>query len=277
MDQQAARVRASYDREPEREWDRLTSGAQNRLEFLITRHALRRHLPSLDHPRQVLDAGGGPGRYALHLAGSGYRVTLLDLSPGLLELARRHVHAADPTVQKNVADIVEGSVTDLSRFPNETFDAVLCLGGVLSHLTDRDTQRRALRELARVGHRNAPLFVTAFSRIALFRSVVQWPGWFDDVFPRATQSPVYQMGDDALPVYLFWPEEFTTLLDESDLCLDRLYGTSGIGAHVQEENLLALMDDPERWPKWRTVLLDTCDHPSVVGVSRSLLAVARRT
>jgi hypothetical protein len=36
------------------------------------------------------------------------------------------------------------------------------------------------------------------------------------------------------------------------------------------------MDDPQRWPAWRDVLLATCDHPNVVGVSNHLLAVARR-
>jgi len=33
-----------------------------------------------------------------------------------------------------VGMIVEGSLTDLSTFSDETFDAVLCLGGPLSHL-----------------------------------------------------------------------------------------------------------------------------------------------
>jgi hypothetical protein len=76
MDEVLARVRADYDRDPAREWDRLESGAQNRLEYLVTTTALERHLPPLDRPRRVLAAGGGPGRYTLLLAGRGYRVTL---------------------------------------------------------------------------------------------------------------------------------------------------------------------------------------------------------
>jgi len=58
--------------------------------------------------------------------------------------------------------------------------------------------------------------------------------------------------------------------------VERLIGCQGLGAHLQEEHLLALMADPQRWPVWRELLLATCDRPDVVGVSSHLLAVARR-
>src|SRR5262249_48620910 len=63
-----AQVRAAYDRYPEREWNRLVGGAQARLEYLITTHALQQHLPAPDPACYLLDAGGGPGRYTLALA-----------------------------------------------------------------------------------------------------------------------------------------------------------------------------------------------------------------
>ena len=44
-----AQVRAAYDRAPEHEWYRLVGGAQARLEYLITTHALQQHLPA-PHP-----------------------------------------------------------------------------------------------------------------------------------------------------------------------------------------------------------------------------------
>src|SRR5207247_1884993 len=141
-----SRVQTAYDRDPEREWGRLELGAQDRLEYLITSHALTRHLPPRDRPRHVLDAGGGPGRYTIDLARRGYRVTLLDLSPGLLDLARCRIAKCDPLTQANVAAVVTGSIVDLSRFLDDSFDAVLCLGGPLSHVVDSTERRHALRE-----------------------------------------------------------------------------------------------------------------------------------
>jgi hypothetical protein len=66
------------------------------------------------------------------------------------------------------------------------------------------------------------------------------------------------------------------MLAEAGLTVERMYGAEGIGAHLQEDYLLAAMDNPEVWPMWRDMLLKTADYPCVVGVSRSLLAVARR-
>ena len=56
-------VQALYRSEPDREWERL---ARHRTEFAVTLRALDEHLPP--PPADVLDCGGGPGRYAITLA-----------------------------------------------------------------------------------------------------------------------------------------------------------------------------------------------------------------
>ena len=149
MEDTLAQVRAAYDHDPEWEWRRLDSGAQYRLEHLVTMHALKRHLPALtqDRPCHVLDAGGGPRRYTLALAAQGYTMSLFDLSPALLALARWRIAESGPAVCERVPAVVEGSITDLARFGDEQFDAVLCLGGVLSHVIEDALRRQALAEL----------------------------------------------------------------------------------------------------------------------------------
>ena len=274
--EELAEVRAAYDADPEREWRRLEGGAQARLEYLVTGHALERHLPPATGKPRVLDAGGGPGRYTIALAARGYRVTLLDLSPALLDLARRRIAEAGAPVGGNVAAVVEGSITDLSRFPDEQFDAVLCLGGPLSHVVEPDDRERALAELRRVARPGAPLFVSVMGRLGAYRSTVQWPGCWEQVFPGVPETGRTRMGPHAAPTHNFLPEEFVAALTGAGLPVERLYGCNGLGAHLQEDHLLALMADPERWPIWRDVFLATCDHPNVVGVSNHLLAVARR-
>jgi SAM-dependent methyltransferase len=268
-------VRAAYDADPEREWGRLESGTQFRLERVVTWHALERHLPpAADGPR-VLDAGGGPGRYALELAARGYRVTLLDLSPANLALARRRLADATPEVAARVEAVVEGSIVDLGAFAEGAFDAVLCLGGPLSHVVDGSERRRAVDELRRVAAPGAPVLVSAMNRFGGYRTVVQWSDSWSLVFPHMLDSGETTLASGA-PAYAFLPEELVALLEGAGLGVDRLYGCSGLGAHLHEERLAALLDDPERWALWRGVLLATCDHPNVVGVSNLLLAAARR-
>ena len=70
---------------------------------------IKRHLPAAGSP--VLDAGGGTGRFSFRLAELGFPTTHLDLSPEMLDIAKRE--ATDRNM-KNL-DFVEGSITDLSR------------------------------------------------------------------------------------------------------------------------------------------------------------------
>ena len=278
MEDTLAQVRAAYDRDPEREWRRLESKAQYRLEHLVTMYALKRHLPVVtqDRPCHVLDAGGGPGRYTLALAAQGYTMSLFDLSPALLALARQRIAESAPAVRERVSAVVEGSITDLSRFGDEQFDAMLCLGGVLSHVIEAAPRRQALAELRRVAKPGALLFIAVMNRLGAYRSTVQWPSCYTQYFPHLPETGIAAIGPGGALTYYFLPEEFVSSLAAADLEPVRLYGCNGLGAHLQEDHLNALMADPKRWPMWRKQLLATCDHPSIVGVSNHLLAVARR-
>jgi len=66
---------ATYDRSP-------GHNPQTRLEVAVWAATLRRLLPP--PPAHVLDAGAGTGFLSLLLAREGYRVTALDLAPGML-------------------------------------------------------------------------------------------------------------------------------------------------------------------------------------------------
>lgn len=64
------------------EESRLASG-HSLLEFERTKEILARVLPK--PPARVLDVGGAAGVYSFWLAGQGYEVHLVDLSPRLVE------------------------------------------------------------------------------------------------------------------------------------------------------------------------------------------------
>jgi SAM-dependent methyltransferase len=268
-----AQVRAAYDRYPEREWERLESGAQARLEYLITTHALQQYLPSPDPPRHLLDAGGGPGRYTLALAACGYFLTLLDLSPALLRFAHQQIAQAALDIQQHIVAIEEGSITDLSRFPDHQFDAVLCLGGPLSHILDERDRQRALHELGRVTRPGGPLFISVMNRLGTYRSAVQWQR-YTALVPPFPRTGIGAIGPARAPAYFFLPDEFVTMLGTAGLSVTRVYGCNGLGAHLEEQHLVDLMADPDHWPPWRDLLLATADHANIVGVSNHLLAVA---
>src|SRR5258706_2936598 len=78
-------ARGYYTHFGKREWSRLTNPADGALEFAVNRSVIARHLAT---GARGLDIGGGPGRYALWLAGLGHHFALADLSPQLLAMPR---------------------------------------------------------------------------------------------------------------------------------------------------------------------------------------------
>jgi ubiquinone/menaquinone biosynthesis C-methylase UbiE len=99
---------ATYDRSP-------SHSLSDPQEAAAWKEALRRHLPSPGS--RVLDAGAGAGALALLAAELGYRVTALDFSEPMLELARGK--AADRGLE------IEFVVADVTEPPPGPFDAVI--------------------------------------------------------------------------------------------------------------------------------------------------------
>jgi SAM-dependent methyltransferase len=143
-----------FDRDAELDWsdpafsrrllaehlDQSHDGASRRRP-LIERHVrrLRQLLP--DPPARVLDAGCGPGLYAVRLARLGYRVDGVDLGPAVIRHARREARAAGVAGQ---ARFEVGDVRELAGPPR--YDAVVLIYYVLENLPVRG-QVAALRRL----------------------------------------------------------------------------------------------------------------------------------
>lgn len=92
----ANQIQQRYADKANQEWNRLRSTPITRIEYLITSHCLEHYLHKTG---KILDAGSGPGRYAIDLAKRGYQVTMFDLVAEMLQLAQKKVAEAD--VERN--------------------------------------------------------------------------------------------------------------------------------------------------------------------------------
>ena len=157
-------VRKHYDKYSSKEWERLENNVHGRIEFEVTLHTLMKHLEPGSY---VLDAGGGPGRYTIELAKMGHKVYLLDISDEQLKIAREKIKEAG--VEENVTKIKRMDICNLEEIPEQTFDAVLCLGGALSYVRERHKQ--ALEELIRVAKPGARVIVSVMSLLGTFHLI----------------------------------------------------------------------------------------------------------
>ena len=162
-------VRAYYASFGEREWARLEDPEDGAVEFAVTCHTLATYLP---RDARSLDIGGGPGRYTIWLAQRGHRVTLADLSPELLSIARTKISQAGAGAM--VEEVVEADARDLSHWADDSFDAVLSLGPFY-HLPDPDDRILAASELRRVLRVVGTAFVALMPRYAFLRRTLAIP------------------------------------------------------------------------------------------------------
>ncbi len=266
-------IREWYAKKRVYEWQRLVQDPYHQIEFIVTMHFLKKYLPKRG---LILDAGGGPGRYTIELAKKGYDIILLDLVPEILELAKENIKQAG--VENRVKEIVLGSVVDLSMFEDEFFDAVLCLGGVLSHVLNKDLREKAARELVRVAKKDAPIFVSVISRFGVLKTILI-------EFPESIKHCKHHLevgdyipgiyGNGFTAAHWFLPEELRELFEKQGVKILEMAALEGLSSHHKEEtNRLA--KDPEKWKIWIEIILKTCSHPSIIGTSEHFLLVGKK-
>ncbi len=254
------------------EWRRLVKDAYHRLEFATTLHFLEQYLPQRGC---ILDAGGGPGRYTIELAKMGYDVCLLDATQANLDFASRQVRRLG--LQGRVKQITPGSIVDLSRFQDATFNAVLCSGGPLSHILDPAQRAVAISELVRVAKPEAPIFVSVMSRLAVLVVILMLSQEEIELphFKQLYETGDYLGGHGFTACHFFLPEELRQTFTRAEIQILEMVGLEGISSHHTRQ-LNQLAKDEKRFNIWLDTHFRTCTHPSVVGMSEHMLIICRK-
>jgi SAM-dependent methyltransferase len=262
-----------YDEHGASEWERLGDDPVGRLEFERTIDVLEGTLPP-DGP--VLDAGGGPGRYSIWLAERGHEVAHIDVSQTQVQLAIRK------TREQGVGEAVNCHRGDIRAlpFPANSFEAVCCLGGPLSHVLDGADRRTSVAELVRVAMPGAPVVISVIGRLNAIRNGIRHGL---DVHPELlpeiartgdfTEEMVERYGGDGwAECHFFRAAELEALLEDAGLEVEALVGLEGPASSMRPElteadrgAIVAVRETIEALPNDRS-LADTSEH---------ILAVAR--
>ena len=233
-------IKQFYTSQVRNEWRRLVNDPYHHLELDTTLHFLEKYLPE---GGLVLDAGGGPGRYTLEMAGRGHGVVLLDLS----------------------------------LFADHTFDAVVCTGGPLSQVLDPMDRDRAVSELIRVAKAGAPLFISVISRLAvLVFELARAPFEIElPLFKPMRDTGDYQGGYGFTCCHFFLPEELRAAVAGKPVEVLEMVGLEGISSHHRRA-LNQLAKNEKRWGIWLETHYQTCTHPVIAGISEHMLLVCRK-
>jgi SAM-dependent methyltransferase len=239
------------------------------VELARTKEIVLRGLP----PAGVIaDIGGGPGRYALWLAGLGYTVRHRDLMA--LHVEQLTAAAAGLDIDSSVADARQLDLDDAS------VDAVLLLGP-LYHLRQRLDRLQALREAWRIVKPGGPVFVAAITRwaarlnaVLVERAYRVLPLILDEIDAVEQTGVLGPLFPGSFTGYGHRPRQFASEIRAAGFELVDLVGVEGPTA------MLADLDERMRDPVDARVVLDAARAlervPELLGVGPHLVATARR-
>jgi S-adenosylmethionine-dependent methyltransferase len=248
----------SYTANAERE-DQAEKGRS--LRTAIPREYIRRYIRSSDH---VLDAGGGTGANAIMMAQGGASVTLLDITPQILELARWNIH--DAGLQDRI-DVVEGDICDLGAFGGGRFSLVVCVGDALSYVLDRRAQ--AIQELVRVARHGATLILGTDSKYGFLRLRLAQGKLAEAREILRTGETYCGMGPRS---HLYTVNEMSSLLEDNGCQLLEVASTPSLSDTID----VAPYVESGQWEALKELELEIGSTPELLGTGLHLLFVARK-
>jgi S-adenosylmethionine-dependent methyltransferase len=264
-----SKVERYYDDNAEREWKRLE---EHRTEFAVTMRTLEEYLPK--PPADLLDVGGGPGRYAILLSERGYRVTLADISGAMLAFARSK--AAEAGVE--LAGCLRADAAGLGVIPSERFDAVLLMGPLYHLITPRERQA-AVSEAYRLLREGGVLFAAFITRYAPIRYVAKYDPQFIVEHPDkleemlTTGVNIGGSGGGFTNAYFALPTEIRPLMQELGFNTLDLIACEGVVSRIDERiNELT----GEEWEEWVDLNYLLGKDPTIHGAADHLLYVGMK-
>lgn len=245
---------------------RLVKDSTHKIEFITTTNALDKII----HPEaRILDVGAGTGRYSIYFAEKGYSVYALEYVPYNLGVLQ------DKLEKLNCANIEAaiGDGRDLTRFADESFDAVLCMGP-LYHLNTEEDRKRCIGECLRVLKKNGILAAAYLNKYASF--IYQFRSDKDFIKDRTSRNIInlghfYEDGSDIF--YYTSPQEIEALLSEYRVEMISNIATDGIG-HLLKDTIENLNET--EYQLWIDYHLRTCAEPSILGYSLHALLICRK-
>lgn len=177
----------------------------------------------------ILDVGCGTGRHSIEFARRGFRVTGIDISEGMLRIARTNAQAAGVQVEWIQADATGFRL-------EETFDAGVCLCegglGLIEQGEDAEKHDSAIfGNVARALKPNAPFVTTMLNGYSIIRQMKDehtQDGRFDPATMLANYQDEWDLPEGptlmTIRERLFIAPEVVRLLNSTGFVVDNVFG-----------------------------------------------------
>lgn len=246
---------------------RLIKDNAHKTEFITTTYFLDKRIKD---KVKILEVGAGTGRYSFYYAKRGHDVTAMDIVDKNIETMKQKLESID---YKSNINIEKGDARDLSKYDDNSFDVVLCLGP-LYHLTRHEDRVRCIEECLRVLKRGGTLAIAYINRYAAYAvHIGRDKKYINDDGMKNIYKHGLEYGDDRDCFYYTTYKEIEGLMDGFKVRKINHIGTDGI-VHMIRDNINSL--DEDEFDKWLEYHLMTCEYSSIIGYSLHGLYLCRK-
>ena len=250
-----------------KEWDEHAKGYdewylafEGAVDHYVDWELLKGHLPQ-NKDAKILDAAGGTGRITLPLAKLGYSVTICDISPAMLNVARQKLKKEGLLGR---VEILECDVRKLS-FPDESFDLVICWDGTME----------AAKELLRVTKKGGKLSIFLVNKCG---SAISKFSEDPDSALSLLRSKSSVIQDEEEKHLAISPEEAEDYFKKQGIKVLGIYAVCGMleFLSVPDETLKSRSWDEKYFNQTAEMVLRLSREPSAKGFSRHLVLYGER-
>lgn len=257
------------------EWGRLD---REPIEYLVNLHYIMRYLPAHG---DVLDNGAGPGKYALELAKQGYDMSLTDLTPRLVEIAKEKVEELD--LQSRFKTLKAADARNLYLFDDERFDASLMLGP-LYHLQEEQDRNQAVQELYRVTKSGGVVFIAFMTRTRHLTTSLLYPKHWkpnDNIDDISTfiETGIFNHSDEGrfTGAYYYHIDDILPFMESHGFEKIQLVASSSIaGSFVSEQFQYWQSRGEDEFRELMELIYREATNPYILGMSSHLLYIGRK-
>ncbi len=232
------------------------------VESYVDWELLKKYLPKSKEAK-ILDVAGGTGRISLTLAKMGYSITLCDIAPEMLALAKQKM------LKEGVTDkvkILECNVSNL-QFEDESFDFVMCWDGMVDQFV--------IKELIRVTKKGGLVSIYLNNRWAKFiKKFYENPKNTLDLIKFQSNL----IGDQRMKLKYFSPEEARNIFEREGIKVLDIYGVCHWASilNIPDEIQEAKEWDIDFFNQTTTMILKLSNESSIKGISKHLVVYGKR-
>lgn len=147
-----------YDNCGDSEWTRLERDAHGELLYHVHFDILKRHIKPSDC---VFEIGAGSGRYTKDIVNMCKELTVADISSHQIEFNKEKMKQL--SLYSRIKDFLTLDVVNMPDMKSESFDCVVCIGGVINYLLEKELN--GIGEMLRVLRPGGKLIIGSMSFI----------------------------------------------------------------------------------------------------------------